>query len=277
MPAEYARYDSAVAKPIPGVRKVIAVASGKGGVGKTTVTVNLSLALRAQGLRVGLFDADVYGPNVPAMLGVTRQKAAGSTLVPVARANPQPYIEPLERFGIKVMSFGMLVGETDTVLPDARFLGQLVERTLRDVKWGDLDVLVIDLPPGSGEPQQSLVEHLTLDGVVIVTTPQDLSLMDAGRSLGLYRKKGVPVLGVVENMSYLDCPHCTERIEVFHRTERPWAVHDASLELLGRVPMTLAISRGISTGHPLVAASEESRNESDVFRDIARSVTRALG
>ncbi len=234
---------------VPGVERIVAIASGKGGVGKTTVTVNLALALASLGRRVGLFDADLYGPNVPLMLGVTRDTAARSTFVPVARADPQPYIEPLQRHGLRVMSFGLLVGETDTVVPESRFAGMMVERTLRDVKWAGhdapLQLLLIDLPPGSGEPQQSLVQTLAIDGIVAVTTPQDMSLMDTGRSLGLYRKADIPILGVVENMAYLDCPHCHERIEVFHQSDRTWAVYDPALPLLARLPLDPQLSRAV--------------------------------
>ena len=247
-------YDSGVAKRgLAAVDKIVAVASGKGGVGKTTVTVNLAIALAGLGRRVGVFDADLYGPNVPLILGVTRRTGpARPPLIPLARADRKPYIDPLERHGIALMSFGLLVGETDTMLPDSHFAGGIVEQTLRDVKWwlgadgGRRDVLLIDLPPGSGEPQQSLVQNLAIDGVIVVTTPQDLSLMDTGRSLGLYRKAGIGVLGLVENMAYLDCPHCQERIDVFHETDRPWAVRDPELLLLARLPMSPALSRPVA-------------------------------
>jgi ATP-binding protein involved in chromosome partitioning len=255
---------------LPGVKKVLAVASGKGGVGKTTVTVNLALALAMDGARVGIFDADIYGPNVPLMLGV-RRTAPARGMAPIGRADNTPYIEPLERYGLRVMSIGLLVGETEAVMPDPMFIGLLVTRTLRDVVWGELDYLLVDLPPGTGEPQNTLLKTVQVDGAVVVTTPQDLSLLDAGRSLGLFRKAGVPLVGVVENMSYLICPTCGDRIEVFHRSERAWAVEDEELELLGRVPMDIDISRGIDAGHPLLEAAPET-GEAHVFRDIARRV-----
>ena len=260
----------------PGIRiaqvsKILAIASGKGGVGKTTVSVNLALALAAEGMRVGLFDADIYGPNVPLMLGV-RRRVSGRGMLPVARAGDQPpYIPALDRYGIKVMSIGLLVGELDTVMPDPRFAGRIVTQTLRDVVWGELDYLLIDLPPGTGEPQQSLVEQIALDGAMVVTTPQDLSLLDTSRSLGLFRQAGVPLLGVVENMSYLTCPHCGERIEVFHHSDRRWAVQDGALPLLGQIPMDAAISRGIDSGHPLVQAAP-SATEAAEFRAIAGKI-----
>jgi ATP-binding protein involved in chromosome partitioning len=251
--------------PLPTVRHLLAVASGKGGVGKTTVTVNLALALSAAGLRVGIFDADVYGPNVPLMLGINRQEGSRAPL-PIARASSEPYIDPLERNGLKLMSFGLVMGERDAVLSDPPLIGRLVVQTLRDVLWGELDVLLLDLPPGSGEPQQTLLRSVRLHGVVIVTTPQDLSLLDAGRSLDLFRRAGVPILGVVENMASLTCPHCGQPVEVFHRTSRSWAVESDSLEALGEVPLDVGISRGPGAGPP-----------PEAFREIATRLQARLG
>jgi ATP-binding protein involved in chromosome partitioning len=253
---------------------MLAIASGKGGVGKTTVSVNLALAMAAAGARVGLFDADIYGPNVPLMLGVRRKESARG-LLPIARAAREPYIQPLSRYSLKIMSIGLLVGETDAVLPDPHDAGRIVTQTLRDVMWGDLDYLLIDLPPGTGEPQHSLVRLFALDGAVVVTTPQDLSRLDASRSLGLFVQAGVPILGVVENMSYFVCPHCGERVEVFHHSERHWAVQSGELPLLGRIPMDVEISRGIDAGHPLVAAAPDTP-QSAAFREIAARVVERL-
>ncbi|MDQ3700800.1 MAG: Mrp/NBP35 family ATP-binding protein, partial [Chloroflexota bacterium] len=249
---------------LPTVSKVIAIASGKGGVGKTTVTVNLALALAQSGARVGLFDADVYGPNVPLMLGVHRKQGT-QAYVPIVRADSTPYIEPTFRYGLRMMSFGLLVGEKDTVLSDPPLIGRMVSQTLRDVIWGALDYLLIDFPPGSGEPQHSLLRTVHIDGALLVTTPQDLSLLDVGRSLGMFRAANVPILGVVENMSYLTCPHCGERVEVFHHSERDWAIQAGALEVLGDIPMDLAISRGIDTGHPLLQA-HPTGPQADAFR-----------
>ena len=262
---------------IPNITRLLAVASGKGGVGKTTVSVNLALALAADGARVGLFDADIYGPNVPLMLGVRRKIGANPmATVAVARAgDTPPSVRPLERYGIKVMSIGLLVGEMDTVMPDAHFAGRIVTQTIRDVIWGQLDYLLIDLPPGTGEPQQSLVQQIALDGAVLVTTPQDLSLLDTSRSLGLFRQAGVPLLGLIENMSYLTCPHCGERIEVFHHSERRWAIQQGDLPLLGQIPMDAAISRGIDAGHPLVQAAPDS-TDAQAFRSIAAKLSELL-
>jgi ATP-binding protein involved in chromosome partitioning len=262
-------------QPIQGVSRILAVASGKGGVGKTTVTVNLALALASRGASVGLFDADIYGPNVPLMLGVSRKRASQG-MISIARAENNPYIPPLERYGLRVMSIGLIVGETEAVMPDSMFAGIIVTRTIKDVLWGRLDYLLVDLPPGTGEPQQTLVRTVQIDGAVVVTTPQDLSLLDAGRSLGLFRRSGVPILGVIENMSYLTCPDCGHRIEVFHRSERQWAIEDHELELLGKIPMDIAISKGIDSGHPLLQ-SDPDAVEASVFRDIARRISTKMG
>jgi ATP-binding protein involved in chromosome partitioning len=262
---------------IPGVAHVLAVASGKGGVGKTTVAVNLALALHQDGVRVGLFDADLYGPNVPLMFGVRRQPATSKPLnIPVARTDRQPYIPPLQCFGVKVMSLGLVLGDTDTIMADAGFAGRMIRQTLQDVVWGDLDVLLVDFPPGTGEPQQTLLKTIHLDGVLLVTTPQDLSLMDTSRSLGLFRQTGVPILGVIENMSYLHCPHCGEPIEVFTRSQQGWAIHDTAGEPLGRIPLHNAISRGIDAAHPLLQAVPDAA-EAVAFRHIAAQVSRKLG
>jgi ATP-binding protein involved in chromosome partitioning len=255
---------------LSGVSHVLAVASGKGGVGKTTVAVNLALALRQAGRRVGLYDADLYGPNVPLMLGVRRKQTVDGW-IPVYRAGIDPYIQPLERFGLRVMSIGFVMSDADAIAPDPRVAGDIIRQTLQDVIWDDLDFLLIDLPPGTGEPQQTLLRTLYIDGVLIVTTPQDLSLMDASRSLGLFRRADVPILGVIENMSYLNCPHCGKPVQVFHRSERAWGVQDEGLPLLGRVPMDVAISRGIDAGHPLVQAVPDSP-QALAFREIASRV-----
>jgi ATP-binding protein involved in chromosome partitioning len=263
-----------MARRLDGVARILAVASGKGGVGKTTVTVNLALALALDDARVGLFDADIYGPNVPLMLGVHQTKSR-DVMLSIARADKTPYIPPLERYGLKVMSIGLLVAEQDTVVPDPRYAGMIVSQTVQDVIWGELDYLLIDLPPGTGEPQQSLMKIVQFDGVVVVTTPQDLSLLDAGRSLGLFQQSNVPILGLIENMSYLNCPHCGEQIEVFHRSDRAWKIRDQALEVLGRVPMDIGISRAIDSGHPLLQETPGAQ-EAAVFRDVAARVREQL-
>ncbi len=259
---------------IPQVKKILAVASGKGGVGKTTVTVNLALALAERNAQVGIFDADIHGPNVPLMLGVHRSSSSSGWL-PVARAKQGAHIQPLERFGLKVMSIGLLIGERDTILPDPIMTGRIAMQTLRDVRWGPLDYLLLDLPPGSGDPQLSLVQRMAIDGAIVVTTPQDLSLLDAGRSLGMFRQHNIPILGVIENMSYAICPHCGEQIEVFHHSERSWAIRDAAVELLGRIPMDISISRAIDAGHPLLHATPDAP-QAAVFRTVAAAIASKL-
>jgi ATP-binding protein involved in chromosome partitioning len=253
------------------------VASGKGGVGKTTVAVNLALALRQNGVRVGVFDADLYGPNVLLMLGVRSKSSTSKPLnIPVVRTDHKPYIPPLERFGLQVMSLGLVLGDTDTVIADGRFAGRMICQTLQDVLWGELDVLILDFPPGTGEPQQTLLKTIHVDGVLLVTTPQDLSLMDTSRSVGLFQQNGMPILGVIENMSYLHCPHCGEPVEVFARSQREWAITDPTFEQLGRIPMHAAMSRGINADHPLLQAVSDSP-EAIALRHIAAAVSRKLG
>ncbi|MCA9972387.1 MAG: P-loop NTPase, partial [Anaerolineales bacterium] len=243
---------------IPGVRHVLVVASGKGGVGKTTVTVNLALALQRLGAAVGVFDADIYGPNVPRMLGVRRVKE-GQAYVPAVRRHDAPaYITPLQRFGLQLMSVGLLVAEAQVINPPASAVGQLVVQTLKDVQWGTLDYLLLDLPPSAGQPQEDLLKKVHLSGAIIVTTPQDLSLLDAARSLQLFQDGGVPILGVVENMSYFVCPGCGERHEIFQRSAkwRPPALAD--VPIIGRIPLTPEISRGINRADPLMHEQPDS-------------------
>lgn len=271
-------------RSLPTVAATLAVASGKGGVGKTTVTVNLALALTSLGARVGIFDADIFGPNVPLMLGIHRRKAGQGWVPTVRRADAEPYIAPLERYGLKLMSMGLIMAEDQVINPLAEVAGQVVVETLRSVIWGDLDVLLIDLPPSAGQPQQGLLDYVKLDGVVIVTTPQDLSLLDSSRSLLMYAKAGAPVLGLVENMSYFICPGCGERHEIFqHSTQwRPEALQD--VPVLGRIPLTAEISRGIDRTHPLMAdyashsggATPGESAQATAFLDIARAVQAQL-
>ncbi|MCB0086538.1 MAG: P-loop NTPase, partial [Caldilineaceae bacterium] len=262
-------------KRIHSVTNLIAVASGKGGVGKTTTAVNLALALQQQGAKVGLYDADLYGPNVPLMLGIRRKKSAASIhpsgMIPTARVNNAPYIPPIARYGLQIMSVGLLMATDDAVMPDPRMAGHIIRQTLQDVMWGNLDFLLLDLPPGTGEPQQTLLEAFQLDGVVLVTTPQDLSLMDAGRSLKFFQQFKAPILGVVENMSYLICPHCGEQIEVFQRSPGESFLQQQNVELLGRIPMHIEISRGISTGHPLMDGASDA-GHTQAFQQIAQKI-----
>ncbi len=194
--------------PIPGVSNLIAVGSGKGGVGKTTVSVNLAIALSKLGRKVGLLDADVYGPNVPLMMGTnTTPSAIGER------------IQPLEKYGVKLMSMGFLNPGDKPLVWRGPMLHSVIQQFLRGVDWGELDYLIIDLPPGTGDVQLSLVQTAPLTGAVIVTTPSDVSLEDARKAVHMFEQVRVPLLGIVENMSYLQCPHCDERIDVFSTGE----------------------------------------------------------
>ncbi len=244
-------------------KNVIAVASGKGGVGKSTVAVNLAVGLAQRGMRVGLLDADVHGPNVPLMLGVRRREAARGwqAFVPLASgegATTSSTMPPLERYGVKIMSIGLLVGEDQAAMLDnVETVGWLVRNLLTLVDWGDLDVLLIDFPPGTSEPQATLLKTVVLDGALLVVTPQDLARLDTTRALRAFQRAGVPVLGVVENMSYLRCPHCGERIEVFHRTavERPITTE---IPLLAEIPLDPALSAAGDTGRPVLITDPDS-------------------
>ncbi len=251
----------------PGIRHLLAVASGKGGVGKTTTTVNLALALHHFGLRVGIYDADIYGPNIPLLLGIHQTRQTQDAYAPILRAaGSVPYIDPLNRFGIEIMSVGLVIGEEQVINPLSDAVGALVLQNLMDVRWPPLDVLLIDLPPSSGEPQESILRKIRLDGVIIVTTPQDLSLLDAGRSLKLFAQAAVPILGLIENMSFFICPDCGQEHQIFQRSAQ-WEIPViAAADLLGRIPLDPAISRSINQSHPLVHASPESPHTAHVLQ-----------
>ena len=263
---------------VPGVGRVLAVASGKGGVGKSTVTVNLALALAARGQRVGILDADVHGPNIPLLLGVRRRNRAGGlallSLGGVVPESQRP--RPLTRHGVSFLSLALFVGEDQHLLPgNSAFAGRLIEQLLFDTTWGQLDWLLIDLPPGTGEPQATLAARVALDGVVLVVTPQDLALLDTTRSLQMFREAAVPLVGVVENMSHFICPGCGDRVEVFERSAEAWAVRDTAGPLLGQIPLDIAISRGANTGTPVVVAAPTSP-QATAFTTIAAEVARRV-
>lgn len=256
---------------LSGIDKTLVIASGKGGVGKTTVTVNLALALQRTGAKVGIFDADIYGPNVPLMLGIHQSRASQGYLPIVRRKGALPYIATVERFGLKLMSIGLIMGEQQVINPLPDEVGRLVVQTLHDVLWGELDFLLIDLPPSAGQPQADLVRLVKLNGVVIVTTPQDLSLLDAGRSLLMFQQANVPILGIVENMSYFICPNCQEKHEIFQQSKqwRPPALAEAPV--LGRVPLTAEISRSINQSDPLMH-DNPTGVQAQAFMEIATAL-----
>ncbi len=262
-------------RPRPrGVAHVIAIASGKGGVGKSTVTVNLALALAARGRRVGILDADIHGPNIPFLLGIRRRAAAspGALLSLAGALREEDRPRPLERYGLRVLSLALFAGEEQHLLPgNLQFAGATIRRLLLDSAWGGLDELLIDLPPGTGEPLSTLAWQLALDGALLVVTPQDLALLDTTRSLALFRDAAVPILGVVENMAYYVCPHCGERVEVFDRSGRDWPVRDAGGGLLGAVPLDPAISRAGNAGRP-VLLDDPDAPQSRAFAAIAAAL-----
>lgn len=234
---------------------IIAVASGKGGVGKSTIAVNLGVALAEAGARVGLVDADVYGPNVPLMVGLTRRSPAQS--FSLARASGARRT-PIERFGMKIMSSQFLIAEDQTIAFDATLVGMLVHGLMVDTNWGDLDVMVVDLPPGTADLQQGLSRSFGLTGALIVVTPQDVAHLDGRKALAMFRQSGVPVIGGVENMTGLSCPHCSGDVEVFPRVPEERSIWAAGIERLASIPLEPAVSSAGEMGIPIVVRDPES-------------------
>ncbi len=242
---------------LPGVRKIIAVASGKGGVGKSTTAVNLAVALVAQGLRVGLLDADIYGPSLPQMLG-TQEKP---------RVTGQR-IHPIQRWGLKAMSIGFLVEqETPMVWRGPMVMGAL-EQMMGQVEWGDLDILVVDMPPGTGDAQLTMSQRVPLAGAVIVSTPQDVALIDARRGVRMFEKVNVPVLGLIENMSFYCCPNCGHRADIFGHGGAEAEAARLGTEFLGALPLKLEIRELADAGTPIAATRPDSE-EAAIYRRIA--------
>ena len=234
---------------LPDVASVIAVASGKGGVGKSTVAVNLAVALARSGSAVGLMDADVYGPSIPMMMGIKEVPAFDET---------RTRIIPFERHGVRIMSLGFFLGADEAVIWRGPMVMKAVEQLLRDVAWGKLDVLVVDMPPGTGDAQLTLSQKANLTGAVIVTTPQDVALADAIKGVAMFRKVGVPILGIVENMSYFACPHCGTRTDIFGHGGGRAEAERLGVPFLGEIPLDAAVRDAGDRGTPIVAASPES-------------------
>ena len=232
---------------LPGVKHVIAVASGKGGVGKSTVSANVSVALAQTGARVGLMDADIYGPNIPMMMGV-----------PEPPKKEGDKIKPAEAHGVKVMSMGFFVPEETAIVWRGPMVHTAIQQFFRDVLWGDLDYLLVDLPPGTGDAQLSLSQIVPLTGVVTVTTPQEVALYDVRKGLMMFKKVNVPLLGVIENMSFFVCKRCGERTEIFSFAGGERAAQKFEIPFLGRIPLDPAIREGGDTGMPIVASDPES-------------------
>jgi ATP-binding protein involved in chromosome partitioning len=245
---------------IPGVGAIIAVASGKGGVGKSTVAVNLALALKTLGLKVGLLDADIYGPSVPRLLGI-REK-------PESQGDK---LKPIEKFGLKTMSIGFLVDEDTPMIWRGPMVQSALTQMMNDVAWAPLDVLVIDMPPGTGDAQLTIAQRVPLKGAVIVSTPQDLALTDARKGLAMFRKTQVPILGIVENMSLFVCPHCGQESHIFgHGGARQTALA-LGAPFLGEIPLVPAIRETSDAGTPIVALRPQSP-ETAAFLLIAKEV-----
>ncbi len=231
---------------LPNVKNVIAVASGKGGVGKSTVSVNLAVALAQSGAAVGLLDADITGPNIPMMLGVDGQ--------PKAAANNK--ISPLERHGVKCISIQFFVPEGQPIVWRGPLVGGAIQQFLRDVDWGDLDYLVVDLPPGTSDAQLTLAQSVPLGGAVLVTTPQEVALSDVGKALAMFKRLSVPILGLVENMTAFACPHCGELTEIFGRGGGERFCQEHGIDFLGGVPLDITVRQGGDVGVPAVAQRE---------------------
>src|SRR6266567_1657239 len=241
--------------PIPGVRNLIAVGSGKGGVGKTTVAVNLAIAMARLGHKTGLLDADVYGPNVPLMMGTNQTPAAIGER-----------IQPLENYGVKLMSMGFLSPGDKPLVWRGPMLHSVIQQFLRGVDWGDLEYLVIDLPPGTGDVQLSLIQTAPVTGAVIVTTPSDVSLEDARKAVHMFQQVRVPILGMVENMSYLQCPHCKERIDVFSTGGGRRTAHEMQVHFLAELPLDPEVRIGGDSGLPVV----QTKGKGEPFLELAR-------
>jgi ATP-binding protein involved in chromosome partitioning len=252
---------------LPEVKHVIAVASGKGGVGKSTVAVNLAAGLARRGAAVGLLDADIYGPSIPLMMGVDERPE----LDPTGRA-----IVPFDRWNVRFMSLGFLVDKDAAVIWRGPMVMKAVEQLLRDVQWGALDVLVVDMPPGTGDAQLTLSQKVRLSGAVIVTTPQDVALADAVKGIAMFRKVGVPVLGVVENMSFFACPHCGERTDVFGHGGGRREASRLEVPFLGEIPLDARVRDGGDTGRPVTAADPDG-TLAGAFLGVADRVLEALG
>jgi len=249
---------------LPDVKHIVAVSSGKGGVGKSTVAANLAVALAASGARVGLIDADIYGPNIPMMLGVRKppEQQDGKLL-------------PAESYGVKLISMGFFVPEETAIVWRGPMVHTAIQQFFRDVIWGELDYLLIDLPPGTGDAQLSISQLVSLAGVITVTTPQEVALHDVRKGMTMFQKVNVPLLGIIENMSYYICGHCGDRAEIFSHGGGQRAAEKLGVPFLGAIPIDLAIRAGGDEGMPIVAANPDSP-QAKTFRDIAAKIAEAL-
>jgi ATP-binding protein involved in chromosome partitioning len=261
---KHAQTPEAGARGVPGVQSIIAVASGKGGVGKSTVAVNLALGLSALGLKVGLLDADIYGPSVPRLLAIKDKPRSDGRK-----------IYPIEKFGLKAMSIGFLVDEATPMIWRGPMVMSALTQMLGDVEWAPLDVLVVDMPPGTGDAQLTLAQRVPLKGAIIVSTPQDLALIDAKKGLQMFRKTEVPVFGIVENMSVFICPHCGEASHIFGHGGARATAAEMDCDFLGEIPLVPAIRETSDAGTPIVASAPNGP-EAQAFLALARKVAEKL-
>lgn len=246
---------------VPGVRHIVAVASGKGGVGKSTTAVNFALGLARLGLRVGMLDADIYGPSQPRMMGIGGRPTStdGKTL------------RPLENYGVKCMSMGFLVAEDTPMIWRGPMVQSALAQMLRDVDWGELDVLVVDMPPGTGDAQLTMAQQVPLSGAIIVSTPQDIALIDARKGLNMFRKVDVPVLGIIENMSLYVCPKCGHEAHIFGHGGAAQEARKLGVDFLGEIPLHIEIRETADAGRPIVVTQPDSPH-AQAYLDIARKV-----
>ena len=259
--AQQASGTGAAGALVPGVKSIVAVASGKGGVGKSTTATNLALALASFGLSVGMLDADIYGPSQPRMMGISGRPSSpdGKTL------------RPMENYGVKCMSMGFLVAEDTPMIWRGPMVQSALQQMLRDVDWGELDILVVDMPPGTGDAQLTMAQQVPLTGVVIVSTPQDIALIDAKKGLNMFRKVDVPVLGIVENMSYFTCPNCGHESHIFSHGGARREAETLGMEFLGEVPLDMEIRETSDGGRPIVVSKPDNPH-AKVYVAIARRV-----
>ena len=251
-------------QPLPGVSNIIAVGSGKGGVGKTTLSVNLAVAMGKLGYKVGLLDADVYGPNVPLMLGTNAQP----------KASGKERIEPIHAFGLKVISVGLLNPGDKPIIWRGPMLHQIIRQFLGSVEWGPLDYLVIDLPPGTGDVALSLIQTVPLTGAVVVSTPSDVSLQDGRKAIEMFRQMKVDLIGVVENMSFFVCPHCSHEIDIFSRGGAERTAQQFGVPFLGAIQLDPELRKSGDTGNPAVLQGENSPHAKSLYEFARRVIAR---
>ncbi len=251
---------------LAGVGAIVAVASGKGGGGKSTTAINIAMGLAAAGHKVGLLDADIYGPSMPRMMGISGRPASedGRTL------------DPMENFGVKVMSMGFLVEEDTPMIWRGPMVQSALEQMMRDVNWGELDVMIVDMPPGTGDAQLTMAQRVPLTGAVIVSTPQDIALLDARKGLNMFRKVEVPVFGIVENMSYFACPKCGEQTDIFGHGGARETAGELGVDFLGEIPLHLDIRETSDTGRPIVVSKPDSEH-ARAYRGVADKVWDKIG